>query len=331
MQPSVRSVALLTLQPQRHLSRLEIAGLRPKLLAFQPALSRPERGRWQLLPPAPPGLIVDLAGLGVIATAMLIADLQHEPALSDRRLVFLIPETQLAARRLLAMSALPAIVIPADAPSSLVHQWLTAPLPAVYQTVWVDIPLPPVMAATQHLVPLLAALAHADTVPEAATWCHLSGRRAYELLTACARQMRLPSRARRRARRWASDLNRALLSLPPDIPEPKKEPCMDSHPFEVIAANLCGCVIERIHAAGNTLTLEVEEPRQGRLMLHCQGATLLNPPEEYADLAERSSWERRVDWADIVAEDIIALYLADERCLMLCLSAGRFERAAVVG
>lgn len=106
---------------------------------------------------------------------------------------------------------------------------------------------------------------------------------------------------------------------------------MDAHPFAVIAATLCGCVIERIHAGPDTLTLEVDEPRQGRLSLRCQGGALLNPPEEYAGLVERSVWERRIDWADIVAEDVIALYLADERSLLLRLTTGCFERAAVVG
>lgn len=331
MQHSLRSVALLTLQPERHLSGFQSLGLRPALLTFQPALRQPQDGRWQLLPPAPPCLVVDLAGLGVVVTAMVLADLLRELRPAGCRLVFLVPQEHIAARRLLVISDLAGVVIPADASPTLLHRWLAAPITTADQLVWVEQAPPPFLALHQHLVPLVAALAHADSVPEAAGWCYLSTRRAYEVLTDCARQMHLPLRPRRRARQWAADLNRALASPRHYPPKLKKEDTVDFHPFDVIAANLCGCVIERIHSSAGELVLEVDEPRQGRLTLRCQGGELVNPPEEYADLAERSVWERRIDWADIVAEDIIALYLADERALLLRLKAGRFERATAVG
>jgi hypothetical protein len=226
------------------------------------------------------------------------------------------------------MSGLRCAILPIDISVELLATWFATPLDVIDGPAWIGVGQPELPARSPHLVPLLAALAHAETVPQAAGWCDLSGRRAYEVLAEAGASLSLTHRPRRHARQWATALNRALARPLLTAERPRKENIMDEHrPLEIIAANLCGCVIERIRAGGDTVTLDLDEPRQGWLTLVCQGAALLNAPEEHADLAERSTWERRVDWADIVATDVIAIYLADERCLLLRLEAGRFKRA----
>jgi hypothetical protein len=318
-EPSLRP-ALLSLQPERLSHALQAVGIRPRALALQPAGRQPERGRWQLLPAINAPLLIDCAGQGVITSAMLLTDLAREPITAP---IFVVPRQALAIQRLLATSGLQGLVVVADLPPALIGQCLAQQLVPLHGLVWLGLepPLPP--SRSTYLVPLLAALAHAETVPQAAGWCDLSSRRAYEILADSAQRLQLPSVPRRHARQWAGAFNRALSG---DEHQQARETNMEHHPLEIIAANLCGCVIERIRAHDKVVTFDLDEPRQGRLILTCADAEILSPPEEYADLAERSVWQRRIDWADIVAEDVIGIYLANECHLLLRLRGGCFTQ-----
>jgi hypothetical protein len=315
--------AVLGLAPQRLASELHPLGIKPHLLTYQPAARQPERGRWQLLPALRTPLLIDCRLQGVITTAMLLNDLQRE----QRTIApcFIVAHRDLAIQRLLALSNLRGVVFAGELPIDTLSQWLTGSIEPLKDLVWVGLEPPAMPLQGTHLVPLLAALAHAESVPQAAYWCNLSPRRAYEILATSANALRLPRHARRQARQWAGAFNRALGSR-----QPQQETIMENNSLEIIAATLCGCIIERIHITGTTITFTLDEPRQGCLTLTCTDAVLLNAPDEYADFSERSAWERRIDWADLAAEDVIAIYLADETHLLLRLRGGGVVEASKV-
>jgi hypothetical protein len=100
-------------------------------------------------------------------------------------------------------------------------------------------------------------------------------------------------------------------------------------PSDIIAATLCGCVIDAVVPSdAEHLLLVLDEPRQGALTLICTGVSLLEP----ADIAERLTrmvpWARTVQWADWPAPDTLQLCLPHGQLITLRLRAAEIVIAA---
>jgi hypothetical protein len=335
MQDTRRRPDLLAHTPEPLIARLRPHGIVPRALAWQPTLRQPSRGRWGSLPHISGSPIIDLSYLSVCDVAMTLVDLRQEQCASSLVPFILVPGHSVALHRLIAASRLTAFVSATTAPADLLARWLTSPLVLPEGLVWVDLAPPDHSVRSPHSVALLAALSRAETIEQAARWCALSRRRAYEVLATVAEQLDLPPRPWRSTRLWTASLVHALTrpavrplavaSLPHKL---TKEPAMNAQRFDVVAAMLCGCVIEAIHQQGTRVTLDVDEPRLGRMTLICEDATFLSPSSDYADFTRRAVWQRKVDWADLVESDVFAIYFASGDQLMLHMRSAAFEHAA---
>lgn len=108
-------------------------------------------------------------------------------------------------------------------------------------------------------------------------------------------------------------------------------------PSDVIAATLCGCVIEGIdEGVRGHLTFQLAEPRMGLLQLRCGGATLLSSSPLDQHFTRLVPWERTIQWADWPTPNTLQLFLANATEITLRLSdveivpfsRGMHERAA---
>ncbi len=231
--------ALITVQPTAAVQALQQHDARPLVLPPQLPCSAPTAHGWEMLPATTGPLIVDFTGQSIIHTAMLMTELQLRQRRQQQIPILLVPEAALAQQRVLAAADLRAVIVPTDQPQ-LLARWLHAPVVIGAEPVWVGLTPPPAPTASPHFVPLFAALSRAASVAQAAAWCALSARRAYDVLAESARRLALPTVRWRLPGHWVGALCRALVQRP-DPPTPTSlEVSMDFRGFDVITATLCG-------------------------------------------------------------------------------------------
>jgi hypothetical protein len=100
--------------------------------------------------------------------------------------------------------------------------------------------------------------------------------------------------------------------------------------FDVIAATLCGCTLERLLVQRGTIALMLDEPRQGRMTLLCQEASILDEPDSYAEFNELPAWARKIDWVDVLPDLSLQICFPDQTTLTLRTQEARFERAVEI-
>ena len=74
---------------------------------------------------------------------------------------------------------------------------------------------------------------------------------------------------------------------------------MNPQRLDIVAANLCGCVIEQIHQQEQRITVELTDPRLGAMALTCEEATLLPLHVEPAAGVECKQLKGIIDWVDV--------------------------------
>jgi hypothetical protein len=277
-----------------------------------------------MLPVTDGPLVVDLSGQSIIATALLLTDLQAWQRQHAAAPLLLVPREAIAPQRLIAAANLPAVVLPSEQPD-LLARWLAAPVQLGPEPIWLDLAPPASPARSPHFVALFAALSRAESIPQAAAWCAMSGRRAYRLLADSARRLTIPPAPWRLPCQWVRAICQALAHRqPPSIPLHSSEVSM--HGFDVIAATLCGCTIERLMTCGTTITLALTEPRQGAITCRCEQATILDEPAAYAGLHARPAHARTIDWVDVLPDQTLLICFPDQTSLRLRLRTAQFER-----
>jgi hypothetical protein len=330
--PSFGRPDLLTLAPERLLPRLREGGVDPRLLAWQQARRQPDHGWWGVLPVLRERVIIDLTYQSAIGVAMTLTDLVLVQRSFGVTPIVIVPHDAYAAQRLITSARLSAIAVATDTPASTIARWLEAPV-QIAEVAWVGITPPTSPSRSTHFVPLLAALARATSVQEAADWCALSRRRAYEVLADASERLCLLHRSWRTTQQWVSALSRAVATSPRPVGQPesnreayRKEQRMEAtfRPFDVIAANLCDCVVDQIHVQGERITLDLDEPRMGALTLVCKDSAIVNAAD-YADFAQRPVWARKINWVDVLDDNTLQLYFANGTNLALRTQVATFE------
>lgn len=317
--------AVITVQPTAAVRPMQWHDVRPLVLPPQSPCSAPTAHGWEMLPATTGPLIVDFTGQSIIYTAMLLTDLNLRQRRQQQIPILLVPEAALAQQRVIAAADLRAIIVPTDQPTML-ERWLHAPVVVGTEPIWVGLTPPAAPAHSPHFVPLFAALSRAANVAQAATWCALSARRAYDVLAESAHRLALPAVRWRMPGHWVGALCRALVQRA-DPPTPASlEVSMDFRGFDVIAATLCGCVIEQIHRSGTTLRIVLHEPRQGRMTLVCRDATLDDEYGVLATLTQRPEAARTIDWVDVLPDFALQICFPDQTELTLRTSHAVFER-----
>lgn len=317
--------ALITVQPTATVQTLQRHAARPLVLPPQPPRSAPTTQGWEMLPATTGPLLVDFTGQSIIHTAMLLTDLQLRQRRQQQIPILLVPETALAQQRVLAAADLRAIIVPTEQPEMLTR-WLHAPVVVGAEPVWVGLTPPAAPAHSPHFVPLFAALSRAANVAQAAAWCALSARRAYDVLADSAHRLALPTARWRLPGHWVGALCRALVQHANPPTPASLEVSMDFRGFDVIAATLCGCVIEQIQRSGRALRMVLHEPRQGRMTLVCRDATLDDNHGILATLTQRPEAARTIDWVDVLPDFALQICFPDQTELTLRTSHAVFER-----
>jgi len=203
--------ALVALQPARLSMTLRTHGIAPRELLVQPAQPSPEQTGWSVLPPFVPPLILDLTGMELGMVAMLLWDLRQRLVRQPSVPLIVAPSTGLAAQRLVVSSRLACVMIASHLPPGTLARWATLAIEIAPEQLWVGLPRPAMPPLDERLVQLLAALAQARDMAQAADWSYLSRRSAYTILGRSARQLGCPADRRQRSpAQWLRLLEAAL-------------------------------------------------------------------------------------------------------------------------
>ncbi len=299
-------------------------GISARLLPPQFPNRYPGTQGWAMLPATDGSLVLDLTGQSIITTALLLTDLQIWQQRHTAVPFVLVPPDALAQQRLIAAAQVPSVVVHADQPEVLAR-WLAAPVQVGVTPTWVGLTPPALPARSPHFVALFAALSRAEHIHQAATWCAMSGRRAYRLLADSARRLTIPPAPWRHPRQWVRLICQGLAQRRPTS-APRSASEVSMHGLDRIAAMLCGCTLERLTSWGTSITLTLVEPRQGNLTCCCKQAMILDDSAASLNLHARPMHARTIDWVDVLHDRTLCLYFPDHQCLRLRLHSAQFER-----
>jgi hypothetical protein len=93
-------------------------------------------------------------------------------------------------------------------------------------------------------------------------------------------------------------------------------------------AHLSGCTLLDVRVQDDQVLLDMQEPREGRRCLHCQGARLLTPHDILKRILADVAWTRRIDWADVVDGPTLMVALANGDTLSVRLTDAQFVPGA---
>lgn len=209
----LRPLALISSRAPLLLPQLHAAQLQPYHLLLQPPRATPP---WEVVPPSPAPLLLDLVGLSLPTIAMALDDLRHRPAPSP--VLLLVPPAAHGLHHLIAGSGVHCTILPAmAAPAQLAQGLIADPdaMPAPHQR-WIDLPVPAPPHVDVRFLRLAAALSHAPHMQDVATRLFLHRATVYRLLGRTAARLALPlaPQRKRRTRQWLALLSTALLLDP---------------------------------------------------------------------------------------------------------------------
>ena len=206
--------SLIALQPARLAAMLRLLNPMPRELLLQTPYPTPLPHGWGILPASTSPLLLDLMDMDLPLIAMILSNLARRQHEQNTVPLLFVPSTAAGVKLLIASSSLSCIVTSTEVPAETIARWVAAPVHIMEGQVWIRCWPPSIPHLDPRFIPLLAALGRATSFVQAAEWCYLSQRTAYNILTETCTVLGItPKRRHSSPAQWVSFFSSALSNI----------------------------------------------------------------------------------------------------------------------